>query len=159
MAKEIERKFLVKEMDWARMGEGTRMRQGYLPTSDRTVARVRVAGSDAFLTIKGETRGAARTEFEYPIPVSDADEMLEELCQRPFIEKTRYRVDHRGLTWEVDVFEGENKGLTVAEVELEDENQAIDPPPWITTEVTHDPRYFNSSLASHPFSKWKGMDG
>ncbi len=155
MAKEIERKFLVKKMDWAGMGEGTRMRQGYLPTLGRTVARVRVAGADAFLTIKGETKGAVRKEFEYPIPVSDADEMLDELCQRPFIEKTRYRIGHLGLTWEVDVFEGENKGLTVAEVELEDENQAIDPPPWIATEVTHDPRYFNSNLASHPFSKWE----
>ncbi|MCP4689474.1 MAG: CYTH domain-containing protein [Desulfobacterales bacterium] len=155
MAKEIERKFLVEEMDWRGMGEETRMRQGYLPTSGRTVARVRVAGGGAFLTIKGETKGATRTEFEYPIPVTDADEMLETLCRRPVIEKTRYRIEHGGLVWEVDVFEGENQGLTVAEVELEDESQEIDPPPWITTEVTHDPRYFNSNLASHPFSQWE----
>ncbi len=159
MAKEIERKFLVKEMDWPRLGEGTPMKQGYLPTSGRTVARVRVAGDNAFLTIKGETKGASRKEFEYSIPVSDAIEMLNELCRRPFVEKTRYRIKHRGIIWEVDVFEGENSGLSVAEVELEDENQAIEPPEWIATEVTHDPRYFNSNLAEHPFSGWNRKDG
>ncbi len=159
MAKEIERKFLVKEMDWPRLGKGTPMKQGYIPTVGRTAVRVRVAGNEAFLTIKGETKGASRKEFEYPIPVSDAEEMLNELCQRPFVEKTRYRIDLGGLTWEVDVFEGENKGLTLAEVELEHERQEVDPPSWVEIEVTHDPRYFNSNLVLRPFSKWERKDG
>lgn len=154
MATEIERKFLVVGDAWRAGVVGTVFRQGYLSTVKERTVRVRVAGDRGLLTIKGITVGAVRTEFEYEIPVDDADHMLDELCEQPLIEKTRYEIDADGLTWEVDAFGGVNDGLVVAEVELDDEIQEIVLPPWVGEEVTDDPRYFNSNLIAHPFSVW-----
>ncbi len=154
MAKEIERKFIVDCNKWHPDDAGVRVRQGYLPTSHRTAVRVRISGDSAWLTIKGENKGAVRSEFEYSIPVADAHQILDELCERPFIEKTRYYVDHAGVTWEVDVFEKENAGLVIAEIELASENQEIELPPWVLTEVTDDPRYYNANLVKYPFKDW-----
>jgi CYTH domain-containing protein len=111
-------------------------------------------GDQGYLTIKGPTVDYSRAEFEYPIPVEDALDMLSSLCQPPLIEKTRYRIELSGLIWEVDEFAGENQGLIIAEVELTDANQAIAFPNWIGAEVSDDPRYYNSNLIKHPFRKW-----
>jgi CYTH domain-containing protein len=121
---------------------------------ERTV-RVRTVGDQGFLTVKGITVGASRSEYEYEIPVADANEMLDRLCERPLIEKTRYRIPHGGLVWEIDEFEGENRGLVTAEVELKDQQQAVTPPNWVGEEVTGDPRYFNANLVAKPFSSWE----
>lgn len=129
-------------------------RQGYIPTAKPTSVRIRVVGDRGYLTIKGATVGTSRAEFEYPIPVEDAIEMLDTLCDRPFIEKTRYKIPQGDLVWEIDEFAGENQGLIVAEVELVEENQTLELPEWIGEEVSHDSRYFNVNLVKHPFSKW-----
>ena len=154
MGKEIERKFLVKDDSWRGQDTGKRYRQGYLSTVKERTVRVRTAGEKAFLTIKGITVGASRPEYEYAIPVGDANEMLDRLCEQPLIEKTRYRISHTGLVWEVDEFEGENRGLITAEVELKDEHQSVTLPGWIGEEVTGDPRYFNANLVAKPFTAW-----
>jgi adenylate cyclase len=153
MAKEIERKFLVNGDSWRQLGEGSLYRQGYIPSQGATV-RVRIAGNQGYLTIKGPTVNFSRSEFEYSIPLADAQEMLDTLCDRPLIEKTRYKIEWAGLVWEVDEFAGANQGLILAEVELTDEAQQVEIPDWIATEVTGDHRYFNSYLVKHPFSKW-----
>lgn len=152
MAVEIERKFLVSGADW-RTANGQRIVQGYLNRDKQRTVRVRISGAQAFLTIKGMTSGATRAEFEYPVPLADAEALLA-LCDGPLIDKIRHRVEYAGLVWEVDEFAGDNAGLVVAEVELSSEDQAVDLPPWVTTEVTSDRRYFNSSLATHPFTRW-----
>jgi len=154
VAKEIERKYLVVGDAWRSRAVGTVFRQGYLSTVKERTVRVRVAGDRGHLTIKGITVGAVRSEFEYEIPRADADQMLDELCERPLIEKTRHEIEAGDLTWEIDEFAGVNEGLVVAEVELEDEAQEIALPEWVGEEVTHDPRYFNSNLIAHPFSEW-----
>lgn len=129
-------------------------RQGYLSTDKARTVRVRIAGDEAFITIKGPASGISRPEFEYEIPVSDAAAMLDELCLKPLIEKHRYTLEYKGMQWEVDEFFGENRGLIVAEVELDSADQAVELPDWIGSEVTGDARYFNSSLITHPFSQW-----
>jgi adenylate cyclase len=149
---EIERKFLVVGTDW-RQGQGTRFQQGYLNRDKERTVRVRLAGDRAFLTIKGRATGVVRAEFEYAIPVNDAEQLLK-LCDGPLIEKFRYLVVHEGSTWEVDEFLGDNAGLVVAEIELQSEDQAFARPPWLGREVTGDPRYFNSSLAVNPYRAW-----
>ena len=154
MGKEIERKFLVKDNTWRGQDSGKRYRQGYLSTVKERTVRARVAGNKGFLTVKGITVGASRSEYEYEIPMADANEMLDRLCERPLIEKTRYRISHAGLVWEVDEFEGENRGLITAEVELKDEHQSVTLPGWIGEEVTGDPRYFNANLVAKPFTTW-----
>ncbi len=154
MAKEIERKFLVKDIAWRSQARGTRYRQGYLNSTKERTVRVRIIDEKGFLTVKGITRGAARVEYEYEIPVAEAQVMLDELCEKPLIEKKRHKIKYKGLTWEVDEFFGENRGLIVAEVELESENQKINKPAWIGQEVTGDARYFNANLIHHPFQKW-----
>jgi adenylate cyclase len=154
MAKEIERKFLVKPRKWAELGEAIRIRQGYLSTTKESVVRVRTFGPKAYLTVKGLTVGATRDEFEYEIPVADADAMLDRLCARPLIEKTRYRIPYKGLMWEVDEFFGANQGLTVAEVELKSEAESIPLPEWVDREVTGDPKYYNANLIAHPYTTW-----
>lgn len=152
MGLEIERKFLVSGEAW-RATPGTRLRQGYLNRDkDRTV-RVRIAGSEGFLTVKGRTTGTTRPEFEYPIPLADAEQLLA-LCDGPLVDKIRRVIVEQGSRWEVDEFLGENAGLVVAEIELLSEDQAFSKPDWLGPEVSDDARYFNSSLASHPYSKW-----
>jgi CYTH domain-containing protein len=153
MAEEIERKFLVQGDAW-RTTEGTIYRQGYLNTDKHRTVRVRVVGDRGYLTVKGITRGATRREYEYPVPVEDASQMLDELCERPLIEKRRYRIAQGDVTWEIDEFVGENQGLTVAEVELESEDQAFAKPSWLGEEVTSDPRYYNANLVQHPYRRW-----
>lgn len=152
MGIEIERKFLVVGDGWKTV-PGVLYRQGYLNRDKARTVRVRIAGQLAFLTVKGVSVGATRAEFEYPIPMADAQALLA-LCDGPLIEKTRYVLQHGGTTWEVDVFAGDNAPLVVAEVELESEDQGFDRPDWLGEEVTHDARYFNSSLASRPFNTW-----
>lgn len=150
---EIERKFLVRGNAW-RVGTPRVMRQGYLSRAKNTNVRIRIDGNHAFLTIKGHTQGATRREFEYPIPLVDAEQMLSEMCERPLIEKHRYDVQYRGQRWEVDEFLGENAGLVVAEIELDAEDAPLELPEWIDREVTSDPRYFNSNLGQQPYSRW-----
>ncbi len=154
MAQEIERKFLVTGDAWRAGADGTVYRQGYLSTVTERTVRVRRAGEKGYLTVKGISVGASRAEFEYEIPVADADQLLDGLCKRPLIEKTRYRVAHQGLVWEVDVFAGDNAGLVVAEVELEDEAQEVPLPDWVGAEVTGDARYFNANLVARPYATW-----
>jgi adenylate cyclase len=154
MGVEIERKFLVDVALWKPVDAGIHFRQGYLSSHRERVVRVRIEGSEARLTIKGVTRGLTRAEFEYPIPMADARLLLAELCERPLLDKHRYREIHHSRTWEIDVFHGANAGLIVAEVELRAEDEVIDLPPWVGAEVSHDPRYFNANLAQHPFTAW-----
>ncbi|WP_019141281.1 CYTH domain-containing protein [Noviherbaspirillum massiliense] len=154
MSVEIERKFLVRDERWKALGQGVLLRQGYLSSHPDRVVRVRVEGTAATLTIKGRTQGATRGEWEYPIPPEDAQALLDGLCERPIIEKYRYRISHEGMVWEVDEFLGENAGLVVAEVELQSEDQAFARPEWVGEEVTHDARYFNANLLRHPYSRW-----
>lgn len=155
MAIEIERKFLVTDDSWrATADAGTRYRQGYIIGGARASVRVRLEGDRAFLNIKSATLGVRRTEFEYPIPVADAEAMLASLCEKPLIEKTRYILDDGEHHWEVDVFAGENAGLVVAELELDNENEVFQRPAWLGEEVSHDPRYYNVSLVKHPYKDW-----
>ncbi len=154
MGKEIERKFLVKGEAWKGLAHGTSYRQGYLNSIKERTVRIRTIDDKAFLTIKGLTVGATRSEYEYEIPLADCNAMLDELAEKPIIEKKRYKVPFAGLTWEIDEFFGENAGLVVAEVELQSEGQTLCKPEWAGEEVTADPRYFNSNLIKHPYSKW-----
>ena len=152
MGIEIERKFLVCGQGW-RQGLAQRYSQGYLNRAAERTVRVRIAGEQAFLTIKGRSQGASRLEFEYPVPLADAQALLQ-LCEGPLIEKTRYTLEQDGLRWEVDEFHGENAGLVLAEVELASEDQTITRPDWLGKEVTGDERYYNSRLSEQPFGRW-----
>jgi CYTH domain-containing protein len=155
MRTEIERKFLVRGDGWRRAGAKAKpIHQGYLYADDDISIRVRRTGEHAYLTVKGTQVGATRAEYEYEIPVGDAQDMLKSLCQPPLIEKVRHSLVRGDVTWEIDVFEGANAGLIVAEVELESEDQRLDLPEWIGQEVTDDPRYLNANLAKKPFSQW-----
>ncbi len=154
MGIEIERKFLLKNADWRQGALGTVFRQGYLSTDPERTVRVRLEGERGRLTIKGKSTGISRAEYEYEIPPAEATELLETLCLRPLIEKTRYRVEHAGRVWEIDEFQGVNAGLLIAEVELESATAEFDLPAWIGQEVSDDPRYFNASLVEHPYVDW-----
>lgn len=159
MATEIERKFLVSSADWKRGTRGRRLQQGYLSLDKARTIRVRVAGEQAWINIKGLTTGITRSEFEYAVPLADARRMLEELCIRPVIDKTRHLVRHGGHTWEVDEFHGANAGLVIAEIELASEDEDFERPPWLGAEVSGDPRYFNASLVTRPFREWASPPG
>ncbi|NQY85550.1 MAG: CYTH domain-containing protein [Alcanivorax sp.] len=154
MAVEIERKFRTKGVDFLANQEGERLTQGYLSHDPRATVRLRVQGDHAWLTVKGKTHGASRSEFEYPIPTADAHAMLEEMCPEGVIDKTRYRIQVGEHVWEVDEFHGDNQGLVVAEVELDSEDQPFERPPWLGEEVTDDPRYYNSALSRTPYGQW-----
>lgn len=154
MGQEIERKFLVSSNSWQGDAPGELFRQGYLNTHKERTVRVRQKGERAWLTIKGLSRGATRSEYEYEIPAADAAEMLDALCERPLIEKTRYRVPFAGHTWEIDEFHGANAGLVLAEVELDSEDESLSLPPWVGDEVTGDARYFNANLVAQPYAQW-----
>ncbi len=154
MATEIERKFLVKNDSWRAGASGTSFRQGYLCAEPERTVRVRLEGAQGRLTIKGKSLGISRAEFEYEISADEAAEMLETLCLRPLIEKTRYRVEHAGRLWEVDVFHAENSGLIIAELELEAADSLFSLPDWVGTEVSADPRYFNANLVKQPYCRW-----
>ena len=135
------------------MAKGEIYRQGYLSRAKERVVRVRTVDKRGFLTIKGLSTGASRIEYEYEIPFIEADSMLETLCEKPFIEKKRYEIEFHGLIWAVDEFFEENQGLVIVEVELETEDQHYEKPVWVGEEVTGDPKYFNSNLVKHPYSK------
>ncbi len=152
MATEIERKFLVRGDDW-RTDQGVRFIQGYLNRDKERTVRLRIAGTQAFLTIKGINTGATCSEYEYEIPLIDAEELWK-ICDGPLIEKTRYKVAYGGMIWEVDEFHGDNEGLVVAEVELQKEDQYFERPGWLGQEVTSDARYFNSNLCANPYCNW-----
>jgi len=154
MAQEIERKFLTKSDAWRSNAIGTFYRQGYLSTNKERTVRIRTIGNKGYITVKGIAKGAVRAEYEYEIPVNDANEMLNTLCEQPIIEKMRYEIEYDELIWVVDEFEGLNKGLILVEVELSDENQKIDLPDWVGSEVTGDPNYFNSNLIRNPYLSW-----
>jgi adenylate cyclase len=151
---EIERKFLLAGDGWRALGEPVLLRQGYLSSDPARVVRVRVEGERAYMTIKGKSVGATRGEWEYPIPLADANELLERLCEQPIVEKYRRRIEFAGNTWEVDEFLGANQGLVVAEIELGAEDQPFDKPEWIGADVTDDRRYYNSNLVRQPYSTW-----
>lgn len=153
MPLEIERKFLVDAAAWPRPERGTRIVQGYMPVAG-DYWRIRIAGHTGFLTIKRAVTELAREEDEFCLPVAEALRLLEEACPRPWIQKIRYEILHNGHLWQVDEFEAENHGLVMAEVELEREDEPLSLPPWVTIEVSRDPRYFNSYLARHPYNTW-----
>jgi len=156
MALEIERKFLVLDDGWRdSVRESAYFRQGYLNNEIHCSVRVRICGDRAWLNIKSVTIGAERQEFEYEIPVNDAHAMLSTLSRRPLIEKTRYFVDVGPHTWEIDVFEGDNAGLVVAEIELDNPDETFEKPAWAGEEVTYDPRYYNTSLSTAPYNTWQ----
>lgn len=154
MGVETERKFLVIGDAWRKPAKGIKYRQGYLSSVKERVVRVRTIDDKGYLTIKGITTGATRLEFEYDIPTEDANRLLDEICEKPLIEKNRYVIKQGNLKWEVDEFFGENDGLILAEIELESENQQFTIPEWIGEEVTGDPRYYNSNLIKNPYRKW-----
>lgn len=153
MAKEIERKFLV-QANWQPQDEGIKIAQGYLSTVPERTVRVRIKGDKGYLTIKGKNQGISRAEFEYEIPIGDAEELLK-LAEQPILSKTRYLEQHGNRLWEIDVFAGENQGLVVAEVELPDEQAEFSRPDWLGQEVSGDVRYYNANLIKKPFSLWK----
>jgi adenylate cyclase len=155
MANEIEHKYLVHRDAWKPSTSGVLYRQGYLSSAKERVVRVRIAGNKAYLTVKGLTIGVTRLEFEYPIPVADATVMLDRLCGRPLIEKTRYREEFQGHCWEIDEFHGDNAGLLIAEIEVGSAAERYALPPWVAAEVSDDPRYFNSNLAVNPYKNWQ----
>ncbi len=155
MAVEIERKFLLKNEDWRHeVDRSVPMRQGYLG-GDKSSVRVRTSGQDAWLNIKSLDMGRARLEFEYKIPIEEADELLDQLASGPCVDKIRHYVARDGLLWEIDEFQGANGGLIVAEVELTRVDQVIPQPDWLGTEVTDQERYYNVRLARHPYSDWE----
>jgi CYTH domain-containing protein len=157
MATEIERKFLIDSDAWRNLTSepGVRIRQGYLSLVKERTVRIRVAGKEAFITVKGVTVGASRQEYEYAIPLADAEAMLDSLCEPGQIDKTRYHVEQEGVIFEVDEFHGANAGLILAEIELSDEGQSFAHPAWLGREVTGDPRYYNANLVQSPVSSWK----
>ena len=155
MAEEIERKFLVNGDTWKKYATGLYCRQGYLCLENERVVRVRNIDGIGFLTIKGISKGITRSEYEYKIPVEDANAILDHLCKQPLIEKKRYITIYQGTNWEIDEFMGDNKGLIIAEVELSYENQKIILPEWVGQEVSDDPRYYNANLVRYPYKEWK----
>ena len=155
MAKEIEKKFLLKNDNWRDAVQQSRQFiQGYLVGSKQASVRVRLEGQQAFINIKSATLEVTRDEYEYEIPLSDAKEMLEKLCEKPLITKIRHDVMHDNKKWEIDEFQKENAGLIVAEVELTSVDEAVSLPAWLDEEVSDDPRYYNVCLVKQPYSSW-----
>lgn len=154
MGQEIERKFLVIDESWREGARSLPCRQGYLSLGPPVTVRIRLMGGRGTLNIKQSTLDVARAEFEYPVPPGDAEELLGHWCIGDLVEKTRHYVEHGGMTWEIDEFDGANRGLVVAEIELEDPDQEVRRPSWAGREVSGDPRYLNSNLSRHPYSEW-----
>jgi len=151
---EIERKFKVISNEYKALCKPLHCKQGYLDTQNEPMMRVRIMGEKAYLTLKGENEGIRRLEFEYEIPVIDANELLSNFCSTTLIEKNRYILSIRETIWEIDEFLGENSGLVIAEVELSSEDSNFYKPNWIGQEVSHDTKYYNYKLVEHPYSKW-----
>jgi adenylate cyclase len=156
MATEIERKFLLANDNWRKLADaGQHLAQGYLIGAAQASVRVRIEGEQANLNIKSATLGIHRQEYEYLIPLEEAREILDTLCEKPIIEKVRYHVKHGKHTWEIDVFEGDNAGLIVAEIELEHVDEEFVHPEWLGKEVSEDVRYYNVNLVKHPYKDWR----
>ena len=154
MGLEIEKKFLIKNDNWKQfVSEEKEITQGYLNANPNRTVRVRIAGKLGFLTIKSKSKGSVRSEFEYEIPIEDATELIE-LCEKPILSKTRFIVKFENHKWEIDVFEKENKGLVVAEIELSKEDEFFLTPDWIGKEVTEETKYYNLQLIENPYSEW-----
>ncbi len=155
MAIEIERKFLLVNDNWRKdADDGVHMLQGYMSSNEKSSVRIRIHGDLANINIKSKTLGIERSEFEYPIPLEDAQAMLEQLCDKPFIDKTRYHVAHEGHEWEIDVFSGANEGLIVAEIELPSSDEKFSLPDWAGKEVSNETRYYNICLTENPYKNW-----
>lgn len=158
MPQEIEHKFLLKKDLWrGQVQRSARMTQGYLQSSPASSIRVRIVGEQAFLNIKSATLGIARQEYEYPIPLAEAEEILATLCDKSFIDKTRHYVEYAGHTWEIDEFHGDNAGLLVAEIELGAVDEVFERPEWVGDDVSHESKYYNSCLVKNPFSQWDSV--
>jgi adenylate cyclase len=155
MAKEIERKFLVRSAEYRDLAEPIAFKQGYISRVPGKIVRIRLAGDHGFITIKGISSGYERDEFEYEIPAADARQILDKLCEKPLIEKTRWTISYKDKIWIIDEFEGENEGLVVAEIELESSDEPFEKPKWLGCEVTSNPRYYNSHLVVHPYKDWR----
>ncbi len=156
MPKEIERKFLIRSDDFkSDFLSKKNIKQGFLSLEKERIVRVRISEDKAQLTIKGENIGPVRREYEYNIPVSDANELLKYLCVNGIIEKYRYELDYKGMIWYVDEFIGNNKGLVIAEIEFEETDQFFEKPPWIGKEVTGEVKYYNAMLIKNPYSNWQ----
>lgn len=159
MGVEIERKFLVRGEAWrAAAVRRQRFRQGYLANTERSSIRVRLADGAAWLSVKSMTRELVRLEFEYPVPAEDAEQLLDRLCEPPLLEKVRHYVPVGAHEWEVDEFLGANAGLVVAELELDDPDEAYERPDWVGAEVTHEARYYNFNLAARPYAAWSPVE-
>jgi adenylate cyclase len=155
MPTEIERKFLLTNDNWRKdADEGTHIIQAYMGSNEKSSVRIRIHADQANINIKSKTLGIERSEYEYAIPLDEANEMLEQLCDKPYIDKTRYHVMHEGHEWEIDVFVGENKGLIVAEIELTSMEEEFSLPEWAGKEVSDEPRYYNICLISNPYKNW-----
>ena len=155
MAIEVEHKFLLANNDWReQVTNSVKYRQGYLNSQATSSIRIRISDDHAWLNIKSATVGTHRHEYEYEIPLHDANEIISILCRKPIIEKTRYFVIHDGNTWEIDEFDGDNRGLIIAEIELSEIGKTFTKPDWLGKEVTYDLRYYNNNLAVHPYSEW-----
>lgn len=155
MATEIEHKFLLLNDQWrSQVERSERMTQGYLLAQARSSVRLRIAGEVAHLNIKSATVGTARSEYEYPVPVEDAREMLTNLAEGPLIDKTRHYVRHGNHLWEIDEFHGDNDGLIVAEVELSEVGEVFEKPVWVGEDVSDDVRYYNSMLSKNSYKNW-----
>lgn len=154
MAQEIERKFLVKGEGWRKLSSGVLYSQGYLSTVKERTVRIRIQNNEATLTIKSITKGISRSEFEYTIPLADAEIMLQQMTVQPIIKKYRYRIPVDDVVWEIDEFLGANQGLIIAELELQSPDQIFRLPDWVGQEVSSDPRYYNNNLVKKPFTEW-----
>ena len=160
MPTEIEHKFLLRDDRWRQQVErSVRIRQGYLTSDARCSVRVRVADHQGFLNIKSGTLGIQRSEYEYAIPLIEAEEILDTLCEQPLLEKTRHFIHCGAHVWEIDEFAGANAGLIVAEVELNRPDESFERPDWAGEDVSHDIRYYNSQLARHPYVTWSCASG
>jgi|TARA_B110000467_G_scaffold58485_1_gene53418 adenylate cyclase len=154
MATEIERKFKVTTDEYKQLAKPLYCKQGYFNTPNEPLVRVRIMGEKAYLTLKGKNKGISRLEFEYEIPVIDAQELLSNFCSTPFIEKNRFIISIEDTTWEVDEFLGDNLGLVIAEVEISSEDANFQKPSWVGPEVSDETKYYNYKLVNHPYSKW-----
>ena len=156
MATEIERKYLLLSDEWKKLArEHICIQQGYFGSAGKASIRVRISGNEANINIKSATLDIVRTEFEIPIPLEDAKEMIEFLCQQPVIKKTRYLVPFGSHLWEIDEFEGDNEGLIVAEIELSSVDEVFEKPAWLGEEVSNDKRYYNVCLVNNPYKNWR----
>ncbi|CAN5446489.1 CYTH domain-containing protein [soil metagenome] len=155
MGVEIERKFLVDHEKWSKVEkpEGTHYRQGYVLNDELRTIRIRITDKHGYITFKGATNGISRAEFEYVIPLADGVQLLDSFAETE-VEKVRYCIEFAGKLWEIDEFLGDNEGLIMAEIELKQEDEAFNLPPWVTAEVSDDARYYNSSLSTHPYKTW-----